>query len=143
MFSNGIEIEDHLSLPMYAIKKSLSPGMLTHEEREDLLQDLYVCLVQTAKRYNPSYGTTFSTYALSYMTPVIKTFLKTKRDMYHGMKIGRDISYEELNIDTISLDMEIGEEKDSHVEDIVEDKNFQAIDDITQLYDMEKFVKTL
>jgi len=78
---------DNMALVTYVVKKIY----LGYDEYEDLFQEGCVGLIMAAERYDESYGYTFSTYALSYISGYLKKYKNDKSMDYHGVKIPRAI----------------------------------------------------
>lgn len=77
-------IINNLALVNYCIKKYIFIG---DDEYEDLFQEGCLGLVLAARRFDPSKGYQFSTYAIRMITGTIKRYKNTKANRFRGLHV--------------------------------------------------------
>lgn len=81
-------IVDNIPLVIYLIRRYIYIG---HDEFEDLFQEGCKYLVMAARRFEPSKGYKFSTYASNLIILGVKRYKRELSNEYHGLKLSRSM----------------------------------------------------
>lgn len=98
-----IDITQHYGL-VYSIVNKFKLNSWVFNDKDDLIQEGMLGLIEAGKRYNPDFNNTFSTYAYSYIEGYIKNYLNKCQ---HNVSLSEPV-YEDVElIDTIESKIDI------------------------------------
>lgn len=120
-------VRDNLNLVPYCINTRFSNTPEFTSEWDDLYQEGCIGLIKAAERFDET-KSSFSTYALSYITGYIQMYYRSRSSRFHGMKLSRKII--DAQTDIMKMQYEVA---DVNLADVAE-KNGISLHELEYLH---------